>query len=332
MHRPSERAPLPIGLPARYELAEDKDEALAALDRGLVVGGVAWLWAAEEAEGELDYLVLDEAGQMSLAQVLASARAARNLILLGDPQQLQQPQRGAHPEGSEVSALSHLLRGEPTIPPERGLFLAETWRLAPPLCSFTSELFYAGRLGSHAGCELQRLDGPTRFAGAGLFLVEVQHEDNQSSSPEEVAVLERVVAEIVKPGVTWIDMHGRAHGLARADLLVIAPYNAQVAALLRSPALADLHIGTVDLFQGQERPVVLYSLTSSTPLDAPRGLPFLYDLHRLNVATSRARCACIVLASPALFEPECRTPEQMRLANGLCRYRELARTVPVPRA
>jgi len=326
-HKTSKRRGPLTDLRSGYETVDDDAEALAALARGHVVGGVAWSWAGQGAEAKLDYLFIDEAGQMSLAQVLACARAAKNLVLLGDPQQLQQPQRGAHPEGADVSALAHLLGGAPTIDPERGLFLAETWRLAPALCAFTSRLFYADKLSAHEGCERQRLDGPTRFAGSGLFLVEVAHAGNQSSASEEVAMLERVVAELLQPGVTWTDVKGVAHPLTRADILVIAPYNAQVAALSRSNALKGLHVGTVDLFQGQERPVVLYSLTSSSPLDAPRGLPFLYDPHRLNVATSRARCACIVVASPALFEPECRTPEQMRLANGLCALAEAARVV-----
>jgi uncharacterized protein len=326
-HRPSDRGAALTGLPAGYHLAQGKPAALAALDQRHVVGGTAWLWAAHEAEGTLDYLFIDEAGQMSLAQVLACARSARNLVLLGDPQQLQQPQRGAHPESSDVSALSHLLRGKATIEPERGLFLPETWRLPPLLCDFTSKLFYDGRLLSHAGCKQQALSGPTSFAGAGLFLVPVEHSGNQSSSAEEVAAAGRVVDALVKPGVTWTDRDGAVHPLGREDLMLIAPYNAQVAMLARSPRLQGLEIGTVDRFQGQQRPVVIYSLTSSTPADAPRGLSFLYDLHRLNVATSRARCICIALASPRLFEPECRTPEQMRLANGLCSLFECATLV-----
>jgi uncharacterized protein len=331
-HKPSDRSQPLRDLPARYHLADDKTAALAAVARGHVTGGVAWLWAAPDAEAQLDYLFLDEAGQMSLAQVLACARAARNLVLLGDPRQLQQPQRGAHPEGAEVSALDHLLGDAHTIAPEQGLFLEETYRLPPRLCAFTSELFYDGRLRSRPGRERQQLTGPTPFAGSGLFLVQVTHAGNASSSPEEVDAVRRVVRALLRPGVAWIDHEGRPSELGPSDLLLMAPYNAQVAALARAFRAdgLELAIGTVDLFQGRQRPVVLYSLTSSSALDAPRGLTFLYDLHRLNVATSRAQCACIVVASPALFEPECRTPEQMRLANGLCRYRELARTVPLP--
>src|SRR5262249_45701687 len=132
------------------------------------------------------------------------------------------------------------------------------------------------------------------------------------------------------PGVAWTDHKGCSHPITPSDLLVIAPYNAQVVALSRAFRSVGLEVavGTVDRFQGEERPLVIYSLTSSSAADAPRGLLFLYDLHRLNVATSRAQCACILVASPALFESECQTPEQMRLVNGLCRYREQAGIAP----
>ena len=326
-HKPSSRgprssAPLPPGLEE-----VDKHGALAALDAGKVVGGVAWLWAASDCEDSLDYLFIDEAGQMSMAHVLACARSTENLILLGDPQQLQQPQRGAHPEGAEISALNHLLGGHPTMPPGLGIFLEQTWRLPPSICRYTSEVFYEGRLRPRPHCERRKLVGPTSFAGAGLFLVHPEHVDNQSVSPEEVETVRRVVDELLQPGVRWIDGEGGEHDLGRGDLLVIAPYNAQVAALSRS--LPGLEVGTVDLFQGLERPVVIYSMTSSSAQDAPRGMSFLYDLHRLNVATSRAQCVCILVGARALFEPECRTPEQIRWANGVCRYRELARGVGV---
>jgi uncharacterized protein len=327
-HKPSSKIPrsadpLPDGLEAI-----DAAGALEALDAAKVVGGTAWLWASNDFQGALDYLFIDEAGQMSLAHVLACARSARNLILLGDPQQLQQPQRGAHPEGADVSALNHLLGEHATMPPELGLFLEETWRLPPSICKYTSEVFYERRLHARPHCSGQKLIGPTPFAGAGLFLVHSEHEGNQSVSHEEVEVVRRVVDELLREGVRWIDRRGRERALGREHILVIAPYNAQVAASSRS--LPGLAVGTVDRFQGQERPVVIYSMTSSSAQDAPRGMSFLYDLHRLNVATSRAQCACILVGARALFEPECRTPEQIRWANGVCRYRELAQVVDLP--
>jgi uncharacterized protein len=165
--------------------------------------------------------------------------------------------------------------------------------------------------------------GASRFLGSGLRYVPVRHAGNQAKSPEEVAAIQAVVGELLA-GLAWRDKSERVAPLTARDILIVAPYNAQVAAL--TEALPDLkdRIGTVDRFQGQEAPVVIYSMTSSSPEDAPRGMEFLYNRHRFNVATSRARALCILVGSPALFEPECRTPRQMRMANGFCRYLELA--------
>lgn len=304
------------------ELKKNED-ALTALGEPRVVGGTAWLWSSDAAVESLDYLFVDEAGQMALADVLAVSRAAKNIVLLGDPQQLEQPQQGAHPEGTEVAALLHVLGGNKTIALDRGLFLDTTWRLHPSICQFTSELYYEGRLQTRDGNELQVLAGPTQFAGSGLFVAPVDHEGNQSSSPEEVEEVQRIVSDLMTDRVTRTDREGATRSLTREDILIVTPYNAQIGALRR--ALPGFRIGTVDKFQGQEAPVVIYSMASSSPEDAPRGMGFLYNPNRLNVATSRARSACILVASSRLFEPECRSPEQMRWANGLCRYVELAR-------
>jgi predicted RecB family nuclease len=303
----------------------DLDSALASGDVQ-VGGGTAWHWSRAGAADTVDVLVVDEAGQMSLANTLASARATRSsLILLGDPQQLEQPLQGSHPEGTDASALQHLLGEHDTVPAQRGLFLAETWRLHPSVCAFTSRLFYEGRLRSRQGkgLEQQRLLGPTRFAGAGLWLVPVEHEGNTSSSPEEAECVAELVAELLGADVRWCARDGVERELSADDVLIVAPYNAHVRAL--QERMPDLRIGTVDKFQGQEAPVVIYSMATSSPDEAPRGLDFLYDLHRLNVATSRAQAVCILVASPRLLEPDCRTPHQMRLANALCAYVEQAR-------
>ena len=306
----------------------DNSRARQGLDSGKVLGGTTWLWARDDMVETVDYLFVDEAGQMSLAHALAAGRSAKNLVLIGDPQQLEQPQRGAHPEGAEVAALVHLLEGRKTIPEDRGLFLDVTWRLHPEICAFTSEIYYEDRLRSRAGLERQALAGDTLFAGSGLFFVPVPHEGNQSRAVEEVKAVARLLDDLLERGVQWIDNEGTSRTLLAKDVLVIAPYNAQVSALAgRLPQ--GVRVGTVDKFQGQEAPVAVYSMTSSSAADAPRGMSFLYNPNRLNVATSRARCACIVVASPRLFEPDCRTPEQMRLANGLCRFRELAREIAI---
>jgi superfamily I DNA and/or RNA helicase len=258
--------------------------------------------------------------------VLAIAQSAASLALLGDPRQLDQPIQGSHPDGVAVSALQHVLGNEPTIASDRGLFLEETWRLPPAICDLTSELFYQRRLTAHPGLERQVLTGAGPFPGAGLWYVPVVHHANQSSSPEEVAVVKGLVSTLTTSGRGWRDRNGCEHPLGLADILVIAPYNAQVADL--AAALPEgARVGTVDKFQGQEAPVVIYSMTTSTPEDAPRGMEFLYSPNRFNVATSRARCACIVVGSPRLFEPDCQSPRQIRLANAFCRYLECASEV-----
>ncbi len=302
----------------------ENDRVVTALQIGEVnlAAGTAWLWARLEMAESVDVLFVDEAGQMSLADVIAVSQGAKNLVLLGDPQQLEQPIQGSHPPGVAVSALEHILGNSETMPAQLGLFLEETWRLAPAICSFTSELFYNGRLRAHEGLQRQELRGPTRFAGSGLRFIPVVHEGNQSSSAEEVAAVEQAVRDLLQPGVTWINRKGEEAPLSDQDILIVSPYNAQVFDI--AERLPTARVGTVDKFQGQEAPVVIYSMATSSPADAPRGMEFLFSLNRLNVATSRARCVCIVVASPSLLEPECQTPRQMKLANALCRYAELA--------
>ncbi len=303
------------------------DEARGGLQGGAikVLGATAWLWSRADLAQSVDVLFVDEAGQMSLANVLACAPAGRSLVLLGDPQQLEQPQKGSHPEGSDISALAHLLDGRRTIGVEQGVFLAETWRLHPAICGFTSELFYEGRLVSLPGLERQTIDAPAPFSGAGLWFVPVVHEGNQSHSAEEVERVSALIDRLLQRGTGWTDRHGVWRALTFDDILIVAPYNDQVNRL--KDRLPGARAGTVDKFQGQEAAIVVYAMTSSTPEDAPRGMEFLYNLNRFNVATSRARCAVIVVGNPQLFSPECRTPRQMELANVLCRYAEISNTV-----
>jgi len=317
--------------PSTIQEFGDNGEALEALrSRGVhVLGGTAWLWAREDFASAVDVLFVDEAGQMSLANVLAVSGAAGSVVLLGDPQQLDQPQKGSHPDGVNASALGHILGAHQTIPADRGIFLPTTWRMAPSLCAFTSELFYEGKLGPKAGLERQRLAGVPGLEGSGLVLVPVAHDGNRNASDEEIAAVASLVARLTAPGVQWTNDEGVAAALRGEDVLVVAPYNAQVSRLAERLAASGARVGTVDKFQGQQAPVVVYSMATSSPEDAPRGMEFLYSLNRLNVATSRAKCLAIVVASPRLFEPQCRSPRQMKLANALCRYRELARVAPV---
>ncbi len=307
-----------------------KNEDEFGADAPGVTGGTAWHWCGKNAQ-PVDVLFVDEAGQMSLANVLACTRIAQSMVLLGDPQQLEQPTKGVHPEGTGVSALHHWLGEAKVMPADRGDFLKTTWRLAPAICEFTSECFYEGQLTSKLGLEHQVLRGTQRFQGAGLRVVPVDHDGNRNASDEEVAEVVRIVDELLAPGSEWVDEHGKARQITPTDIRIVAPYNAQVSriqeGLARRSASGggpDVPVGTVDKFQGQEAPVVIYSMATSRPEDAPRGLGFLYSLNRFNVATSRARCLCILVANPRLFEPDCQTPAQMQLVNALCRYRELS--------
>ena len=318
--RPKEDSPLALHAMDSYP----RVKSLLGQQGYGVLGGTSWLWARPDFAESVDVLFIDEAGQMSLADVLAVAGGAKNLVLLGDPQQLEQPQQASHPPGTAASALEHILGGRQTIADDAGLFLGQTRRLHPAICAFTAELFYESRLSAFPGLERQAIVG-SRFPEAGLVYVPVEHEGRQSRSMEEVDVVQRIVADLTEGNVVWRDQRGNVQPLTLDDLMIVAPYNAQVTAL--SSVLPDARIGTVDKFQGQQAPVVIVSLTTSTHDEAPRGMSFLYSANRLNVATSRAKALCLLVGNPRLFEPECRSPDQMRLANAFCRYREMATVV-----
>jgi predicted RecB family nuclease len=279
------------------EDVEDADDVVGAD----LAAGTAWLFS--RTGQEVDYLFVDEAGQVSLADALAMGSAARNVVLVGDPQQLDQVIQGTHPAGSGASVLGHLLGGHQTVPPDRGLFLERSFRLHPDVCGYVSEEFYEARL--EPADEARARTTPL---GTGLRWVPVPHEGRRTESPEEVEAVVRVVRELQAAGVT--------------DVVVVAPYNVQVNAI--QEALPGVRVGTVDKFQGQEADAVVYSMTSSSGADVPRGLEFLLSRNRLNVAVSRARCLAYLVCSPRLLEVNARTIPQMRLANALCRFVELA--------
>ncbi len=212
--------------------------------------------------------------------------------------------------------LEHVLGADQTIAPRAGLFLDRTFRLRPEICAFISEAFYESRLEPASGTERRSFaDGPS-----GMRFVPAPHVGNKIQSPEEAACVRGLFEELL--GRVWIDGDERRQ-IGLSDILVVAPYNAQVELLTRTLP-AGARIGTVDKFQGQQAPVTIYSMASSTPEDAPRGIDFLYSRNRLNVAVSRAQGMAIIVASPALFRVRCKTPEQMRLANALCRFDEMA--------
>ena len=290
-----------------------------------VGGGTAWLWARPEAVEIIDVLFVDEAAQMPLANVLAVSQAAKTVVLIGDPQQLDQPTQGSHPDGTNGSALDHILAGKQTIRPEQGLFLEKTWRLHPGICTYTSELFYEGKLKAKESLKQQVVNAPGPISGAGLYYLPVEHKGNQNCSPEEALAIETLVNRLLNSNATWVNRDGSEKLVTLDNILIITPYNAQVFEIQQR--LEGARVGTVDKFQGQEAPIAIYSTATSSHADAPRGMEFLYSLNRLNVATSRAKCLSIIVSSPQVFEAECRTPRQIQLANAFCRYLELAKEI-----
>jgi uncharacterized protein len=308
----------------RVEENADVADALASGDSD-IAAGTPWLWARPEMSSLVDTLFVDEAGQVSLANVVAMSGSARNVVLLGDPQQLDQPTQGVHPDGAGKSALGHFLGDNETVPVESGVFLEKTWRMHPEITAYTSALFYEGKLISVDGLDQQRVIGDDEWSGAGLRWVEVPHDGNTNASPEEAAK----VVEIVKSLVSreWINEEGERRPIAPDDVRVVSPYNAHrllIDELLAKAGLSGVPVGTVDKFQGQEAAVSIYTMATSRPDDAPRGMGFLYSLNRLNVATSRARALAIVVASPALLQAVPGSPAQLRMANGLVAFVEMA--------
>ncbi|MCU1574886.1 MAG: nuclease [Micrococcaceae bacterium] len=315
-------------LPVPWHGTSEEDvQRLLASSGGALIGGTAWTMTGSSVPpGSLDLLVIDEAGQFSLANTLAVCRATRRLLLLGDPQQLPQVSQGRHPAPVDESALGWLSRGHHVLPEEFGYFLATTWRMHPELCAAVSAYAYDGKLRSAPAATLRRLEGPA----AGLASSMVQHSGNSTSSPEEA---EEVVRQVkLHLGCSWLDPSvddgsGRGSGarpLELQDILVVAAYNAQVQLIrtaLEIAGLGKVRVGTVDKFQGQEAAIVLVSLAASTPHDVPRGMDFLLSRNRINVAISRGQWRAVVVQSPALTDYLPAHPaglEQLGAFLGLC--------------
>ena len=310
-------------------------EARTALTSGElhVVGATAWSWSREDFEESVDVLFIDEAGQFALATAIAVAPAGKSLVLLGDPQQLEQPLQGSHPPGAERSALGHVLGADAVIRDDAGLFLADTWRLHPDVCKFTSEVFYESRLTWEPSLAGQALVGVAPADGTGVRWRPVEHHGGATESIDEATVIAGLVRDLLNAGARWTNRKGETKPIRLEDIVIVAPYNAHVERISRTLADAGLttdRVGTVDKFQGQEAPISIYSMATSTPEEAPRGMEFLYSLNRLNVATSRAQCVALVVASPELVRVACHSPRQMKLANALCRFVELAGNGPDP--
>lgn len=313
---------------------EDSKDAIG-LWKGGVIGGTAWLFSRSEWIAALDYLFIDEAGQVPLANAVAMARSAGNLVLLGDQMQLEQPVQGSHPGDAGLSVLQYALKDvsasvpdmpvfHPVVPPDYGLFLGESRRMHPSLCRFISDGIYEGRLTSHPDCAKQRIHvnhAKSRLIRkeAGLVLSPVEHDGNVQQSDEEVARVSAVYRELL--GRPYTDKDGTTRPLALSDFLFIAPYNAQVRAL-EAALPQGAKAGSVDRFQGREAPVCILSLCSSAGEYGSRGLGFILDRNRINVAVSRAQCLAVVVADPRIA---CSIPgslDDMMLLNLLCKLLE----------
>lgn len=288
---------------------------------GFVLGGTAWTFsnAHRVAPGSLDLLVIDEAGQFSLAATIASGVAARNLLLLGDPQQLPQVSQGSHPEPVDESALGWISDGHDVLPRELGFFLAESYRMHPAVTAPVSRLAYAGELRSHSSAAERRLDG----IEPGLHVVPIRHAGNANASPEEAAEVVRLVQDAL--GRTWDDGRSAARPIQACDVIVVTPYNAQrqlVHDELDAVGLGAVRVGTVDKFQGQEAAVAIVTLAASSAEEVPRGLSFLIMKNRLNVAISRAQWAAWLVCSPGLAEHLPPTPAGVAELSGFLRLLE----------
>ncbi len=283
------------------QISEQEYAGFISGTAGCVIGGTAWDFAnpTRVPRGNLDLLVIDEAGQFCLANTIAVASAAANLLLLGDPQQLPQVSQGTHPEPVDGSALGWLVEDQRTLPAERGYFLDRTHRMHPAVCAPVSALAYEGRLQSYA-----ELTAARHLGGhpPGVQVLRVRHQGNSTESPEEADAIMAQIRSLV--GAAWTDERG-TRALTPADVLALAPYNAQVVLLrqrLAAAGLGDVRVGTVDKFQGVQAPVVIISMTASSVEDIPRGIPFLLNRNRLNVAISRAQYAAVIVRAEALTD------------------------------
>jgi predicted RecB family nuclease len=288
-----------------------------------LVAGTAFLLSASGFEQKFDYLFVDEAGQVSVTNLMAMSTCASNLVLLGDQMQLGQPIQGVHPGESGLSALDYLLMGESTIAPNAGIFLADTWRMHPDVCQFISDAVYDSRLVAVPENTNQRLvltaSTHPALRSTGVVFHEVEHDACSQRSEVEADLIAEVFQSLLKQ--TFVNKKGVESPMGIANILVVAPFNQQVN-LLKRKLPVGARVGTVDKFQGQEAEVVLVSMTTSSGEYLPRDIEFLYNKNRLNVAVSRAKCLAIVVANPRLLDVDCKTPEQMALVNTLCWIRD----------
>lgn len=307
-----------------------------------VVGGTAFFFSREEQESSYDYLFVDEASQVSLANLTASARASKNLILIGDQNQLDQPIQAVHPRESGLSALTYYTEESATISKDKGVFLPISYRMHQGICQFVSEYFYNEELTNHATTNRQKillpesltrtrlklntlsltqsvrqnLDLNLKIPEAGICFIPVEHSGNTHASMEEAQVISYLYKELLR--AKWINREGKTKSMTPKDILIVAPYNVQVACIKKELAQDSARVASVDKFQGQEAPVCILSLCASTIKDAPRGISFLLNKNRLNVALSRARCLSLIVGSKNVADTHVRSIPNMKLMNIFC--------------
>lgn len=314
------------GYASAYGLVDEAVENADVTEEHQLVAGTAWLFAREDHREAFDLLFIDEAGQFSLANAAAVSLSTGNVVLLGDPQQLPQVTQADHPGGSGASVLEHLLNGASTIAPDQGVLLTETWRMHPDVCAFVSERSYDSRLRSRSQCAGRNINASAgALTGVGLRTLSVLHEGRSQASPEEADAISAACDDLLA-GATVTDDEGATRSLVAPDILVVAPYNLAVRCI-RERVPDGVRVGTVDKFQGQQAPVVFYAMTCSAGEEVPRGLEFLFDSHRLNVAISRAQCLAVLVHSPRLLDVDCHSLAAMQLVDGVCRFVELSTPV-----
>jgi len=287
------------------------------LDGPCVIGTTAWGFARDDLAGEFDYLFIDEAGQVSIANLIAISQSANNLVLMGDQMQLGQPAQGTHPAESGLSTLDYLLHNQATIEDHQGVFLGTTYRMHSAVNKFISQAIYEGKLEADLDNDMQVVTVPDDYQGplnksAGIIYIPVEHEGNSQASDEEVAAIVSMTQQLL--GRTFKSKEGESRLIGWDDILFVAPYNHQVNKLRE--ALGDeAKIGSVDKFQGQEAPIVFFSMCASRGDDSPRGVDFLFDKNRINVAISRAQSLAIVVGNPALARTNASTVSQQSKIN-----------------
>ncbi|MDE2771583.1 MAG: TM0106 family RecB-like putative nuclease [Bacteroidota bacterium] len=298
--------------PNIISVKKNNDSALFSAD---IVGGTAWLLCRPEMANKFDYLFVDEAGQVSLANLLGMTSCADNIVMIGDPCQLPQVIQASHPDPANLSCLEWMLGNDRLVRPGRGIFLGETWRMHPKLCKYISTQFYEGRLHANRDTSRQAIHA-SGLPEAGAYLVPVTHQEPRMQQCEEEGLAIRSVINRLLEG-NWTDREGKTRSISPKDIIVVAPFNAQVN-MLQTMLPDSIRVGTVDKFQGQEAAIALISMTSTSSEETPRGMDFLLSRERINVALSRAKALSLAFASPRLLASSCKTTYQIRLVNALC--------------